>query len=102
MRQNGQNHADVLFIKELFDIDDIVVDKITDTNYDIYMTGSLVLWMFFDGNKIKIARPNNMSVNKEFVVNDKNIDKIRKCIEKLWIENYANLARDDQDTDQNP
>lgn len=87
--------VDILFLKELFDIDDIKIERYEAHCYDVYMTGALVLWMKFDGETLEVAKPQNMNIRKKFVVNDKSISEIRKCIEGLWIDNYANLAQDD-------
>ena len=83
-----------LFLKELFGIDDIKVARIGLRNFDIYMTDQLVLWCLFDGETLEIAKPQNMSIKKRFVIKDNSISKIRKCIEDLWVDNYANLAKD--------
>ena len=56
------------------------------------MAGKFALIAHFDGEILEIAKPSNMQIKAKFVINDKSIEKIRKSIERLWIENYVNLA----------
>jgi len=86
---------DVLFLKELFDIEDIVIRPVYDRHYDIIMAGNFALIADFDGETLSLAKPSNMQIKAKFQVNDKSIEKIRKSIERLWIENYVNLATEE-------
>ena len=87
-----ERKEDELFLKELFDIDDVQVEHISGGHYDVYMTGVLVLCAYFNGEKLTIAKPQSMSTRRRFVINDKNIQEIRKSIEKIWINNYIELS----------
>lgn len=96
--ENGQNQerTDILFLRELFDIDDIRIVPLSHIyNFDVYMSNRLVLWMRFDGEILEFAKPSNMQIKKRFVVKDESISEIRRCVEKLWIENYVDLAKSD-------
>jgi len=97
MRQNLETNDAVLFLRELFDVVDLDVEinRLGPKSFDVYMSKNLVLWCHFDGEIISMARPNNMSVKKKFVVKDKSVGEIRKWIEDIWVDNYANLAKDD-------
>lgn len=96
MTENFQHQDEAtLFLEELFDIDSIDVIRIGLRNFDIYMIDRLVLWCLFDGETLEIAKPQNMNIKKRFVIKDNSIPDIRKCIEDLWVDNYANLAKDD-------
>lgn len=85
--------ADIVFLKELFDVPDLKVEKLRPGNYDIYMSGFLVLWCLFDGENLELAKPQNMNVRKKFTIKDKSISEIRKCIENMWINNYIELSK---------
>jgi hypothetical protein len=84
----------ILFLNELFDIDDVKIERLGVCNFDIYMTGSLVLWCLFDGETLEIAKPQNMNIKKRFSIKDECISEIRRCIENIWVDNYANLSKD--------
>jgi len=86
---------DILFLKELFDIEDIIIRPVLGRHYDIIMAGNFALIANFDGEILEFAKPSNMQIRAKFQVNDKSIEKIRKSIERLWIENYINLAKGD-------
>lgn len=89
-----EDEDDILFLRELFDIDDIRIRR-SLRSYEIYMVGSLVLLAEFKDNVLELYRPESPNVKKRVPIVDENISCIRKCVEELWIHTYAALAQQD-------
>jgi len=92
------NIETVAFLRELFETNQygetIKIKKASPSEFNIYVIDHLALCVYFDGEKISFSKPQSMGVKAKFIINDKNIDKIRKFVAGFWIAFYTDLAKD--------